>query len=63
MNDKKSKAGRPKVAKNKLRTTKTMRVPIELIELMKQITDGYRRGVITIDDVRELAGKGLENVK
>lgn len=63
MNDKKSKAGRPKVAKNKLRTTRTMRVPIELIEMMKLITGGYRRGVVTIDDVRKLADKGLENVK
>lgn len=63
MNEKKPKAGRPKVAKNKLRTTKTMRVPIELIDMMKLITSGYRRGVITIGDVRELADKGLENVK
>ena len=55
--------GRPKVAKEKLRTTKTMRVPIELIDMMKLITSGYRCGVTTIDDVRELANKELKNAK
>jgi hypothetical protein len=34
--------------------SKTLRVPLEIIDAMKNITSGYRDGTISVSDIRRL---------
>lgn len=46
--------GRPKLPQSKLRPSKTLRAPIELVDSLKRLISEYRAGNVDIDDIREL---------
>lgn len=52
--------GRPPIADHlkKKNTTRTMRVPNEVIDHLKIIVKAYNEGAITAGDIRALANKG-----
>lgn len=57
----KRKAGRPKVEEYKKRTTRTVRVPIAIIDEVKAITAAYRANEIDVEQVRAIINAALKN--
>ena len=43
--------------------TKPIRVPVDLVEVMVIIGERYKNGLISLNDIKSLADKGLENDK
>jgi hypothetical protein len=43
--------------------TKPIRVPVDLVEIMVIIGERYKNGLISLDDIKSLASRGVKNVK